>query len=244
MDASADKHAQLENILSSAKSSGLGEELIRHIQADLDSLPAPQTSSQLQEAGRLYQEMAKQEKHFSSQLALLDAQADNIRKQREHLDTLDKQLAATRQELEEQHVANMERIDAAISVRVPAHTPIASSGVEPMRLDPVSQATTAQVLSATLGTAVNDASFLSNVPLEHHAAIKTFCAQVTSHYAIGQSSAAPTPGADASSPVSAASLPSGATGTSSVASSAVLSSGAMDVDPDGLNPHNFVGRLA
>ena len=201
-------------------------------------------SSQLQEAGRLYQEKAKQEKHFSSQLALLDAQAENIRKQREHLDTLDKQLAATRQELEEQHVANMERIDAAISVRVPAHTPIASSGAEPMRLDPVSQATTAQVLSATLGTAVNDASFLSNVPLEHHAAIKTFCAQVTSHYAIGQSSAAPTPGADASSPVSAASLPSGATGTSSVASSAVLSSGAMDVDPDGLNPHNFVGRLA
>ena len=78
LDASADKRAQLENMLSSAKSSGLGDELIKHIQADLDSLPAPQSSSQLQEAGRLYQEKAKQEKHFSSQLALLDTQVENI----------------------------------------------------------------------------------------------------------------------------------------------------------------------
>ena len=190
LEAAAGKRAQLESMLAAAKSSGLAEELIKHIQADLDALPLPQSNSQLQEAGRLYQEKAKQEKHFSSQMASLDVQFENIRKQREQLDILEKQLSATRQELEAQHVGNMERIDAAINERVSAHTPMAGSGAATLRPDSVSQATTAQVLSATLGSAVSELSFFANVPPEHQAVIKAFCAQVTSHYAIDQSTAA------------------------------------------------------
>ena len=239
LEAATGKRAQLENMLAIAKSSGLAEELIKHIQADLDALPVPQNNSQLQEAGRLYQEKAKQEKHFASQMASLDVQFENIRKQREHLDTLEKQLVVTRQELEAQHAGNMERIDAAINVRVSPHTPITSSGAETLRLDPVSQATTAQVLSATLGTAVNDTSFLSNVPPEHHAAIKNFCAQVTSHFAIGQSSAAPTLGTSTSH--FASSLPSSGATTISAPMPSTSSLGAdIEMSDDG-GDRPFVG---
>ena len=221
-EANANKRMHLETMLESARASGLAQDLITHIQAELDALPALQGNSQLQEAGRLYQEKAKQEKHFASQGASLDLQVDNIRKQREQLDALEKQLATTRQELEAQHAINMERIDAAINVRVSAHGP--APGEAPAS-SLASSATTAQVLSATLGTAVNDMSFFTNVPPDHQAAIRSFCLQVTSHFASDQTPAASSPG-PASSPV--------VLGTSSAESGT-----SMD-----MNPHNFVGLVS
>ena len=111
---SCEKRQQLVKMLAEAKESGCGDDLISLIQKEIDTLPTPQVGGQLQEAGRLYQEKAKQEKHHAAQLAALDAQAENIAQQRLKLDELEKQLTDQKKQAEAQHVSNMERIDAAI----------------------------------------------------------------------------------------------------------------------------------
>ena len=244
VDASLEKRRQLEKVLADAKTSGCGEDLLKLIQKELDALPTPQVGGQLQEAGRLYQEKGKQEKHYSSQIAALDKQFENLDKQRQQLDELGKQLREQRTQLEAQHTLNMERIDAAINARVstspgaPLGTSsslsLASSLVSQAHSFPfTSRATTAQVLSETLGTAVNDSSFFSNVPPEHQMAIKSFCAQVTAHFA------ADNPSMPASVSDRLASLPES---LASSDSPMAIDPTSMSV-PDDMNPHNFVGSI-
>ena len=99
-DASANKRAHLQQLLESAKAGCLSEDLIKNIQRELEALPTPQVGGQLQEAGRLYQEKAKQERHHASQLLALDAQFENIAKQRLKLDELEQQLQQQRKQAE------------------------------------------------------------------------------------------------------------------------------------------------
>ena len=237
VDPSCDKRQQLEKLLADARASGCGEDLLKLLQKELEALPAPQVGGQLQETGRLYQVKAKQEKHHSSQIAALDEQFENLNKQRQQLDELEKQLCEQRKQLEAQHALNMERIDAAINTRVSANpgavlgslssfSPGAVHASQAHAAPLVSQATTAQVLSATLGTAVNDPSLFCSHPPEHQAAIKQFCAQVTSHFATDRPLL--------SSSVSDA--PMSEAGISGIAAEVSC--------PDDLNPHNFVGHFA
>ena len=83
--------------------------------------------------------------------------------------------------LENEHKANMAKIDQAIAkIRTQAGAMPTGESDLPM-LD--SAPSKAQVLSEALGNAVNDNAFFTNVSPDHQAAIKSFCALVTTAYA-------------------------------------------------------------
>ena len=194
--------------------------VISALQADLDSLLEPKVGQDEMDQGRLLQLRAKQEAHHQSEIDAVNQELSAVQSQIEVLNSKAAQLNEVAEQTAIKHQGDMATIDQAIAKVVPVQG--AKANAAPI----VSQATTAQVLSATLGTAVNDPTFLSSLSPEHQAAIKSFCAQVTAHFATDH----PIPSSSASD-VSM--------------TEASMSGGAAEVSlGNDLNPHNFVGHLA
>ena len=182
------KRTKLIHSIEVARDAGASHAVISALQADLDSLPEPKVGQDEMDQGRLLQLRAKQQAHYQSELDALNQELSAVQLQIEVLTSKASQLQETAKTMASQHQSNLATIDQAIAKVDPllvAHPSRDGSGQEGIAL---SAPSFAQVLSETLGTAVNDSSFFTNVSPEHQAAIKQFCSKVTSHFATNSSS--------------------------------------------------------
>ena len=136
--------------------------------------------------GRLLQLRAKQQAHHQAQLDTLNQELSAVQAQIEVLRSTAAKLQESANQLMVEHQSNLSTIDQAIANLDPQR----NSQVSRVDMELVGNAcvmpNTAQMLSETLGKAVNDPSFFCNVPAEHQATVKSFCANVTTAIAAAQ----------------------------------------------------------
>ena len=218
------KRAKLTHSIEIARDAGASAAVISSLQADLDAIPPPKIGEDEMDLGSLLQLRAKQQAHHQAKLETSQQEVSAIQQQIQVLTASVTRLQEATKVLEGEHQANMAKIDQAIAkIRLQAVGSSPIGQLDASMLD--STPSKAQVLSEALGNAVNDNTFFTNVSAEHQAAIKTFCALVTSAYATqghelrGSASAAGTTDADVGMHIGL-------------------------TDSHDRNPHNFVGHTA
>ena len=214
------KRAKLFQIIQSAKDANASSAVIAALQADLDSIPESKVGQLEMDQGRLLQLRAKQQSHHQAQLDALNQELSAVHAQIEILNASAAKLQDSADQLMAEHVSNLAMIDQAIGNLEPQRNAQASHGGMDLDGGACLMPSTAQVLSDTLGKAINDPSLMCNIPLEHQATVKSFCATVTAAFAATQ----PTSESQANATCALERADAG---------------GSMD-----MNPHNVVGHLS
>ena len=178
---SEEKRLKLVHSIEVARDAGASAAVISALQADLDAIPTPKVGQEEMDLGSLLQLRAKQQAHHHAELNARTQEISAIQLQIRVLTTNVERLQDAAKTLEIEHKANMAKIDQAIA-KIRTQAGAMPSGESDLPL-PDSTPSKAQVLSEALGNAVNDTAFFTNVSPDHQAAIKSFCALVTTAYA-------------------------------------------------------------
>ena len=220
--ANEEKRAKLLHSIEMARDAGASTVVICALQADLDAIPTPKVGQEEMDLGSLLRLRAKQQAHHQTELEASKHEISAVQQQIQILTANVTRLQDATKTMEEEHLANMEKIDQAIAKLRPQAV---SSSLIGDHAAPAAETTPskAQVLSEALGNAVNDNTFFTNVLAEHQASIKSFCALVTSAYATCDSRSA---------------------GSASVLATADAVMQAGLTSSHDTNPHNFVSYTA